>query len=312
MTSRSLVHFFKANNQIVLILMAILCGFTVPNAFRWLTPYTTPMLMVVFFTSSLRLSFETIVTYAKDWRMLVLGAGFKLIVLPLALFVPFSLIDREWGLALLIFGAMPIGMSIALVAEFLGGISALALLMTTAVSLVAPFVIPLVINIAIGTSVDLPVVSMFLSLVQTIVLPFAVAMLIRRFARKNIINHDTAIQRTSLGFLIVLIATLIAASASTSIANIAGRDFVILLLAMGWLLTLVAVSYRLTPWRTPKERVTVALCILYNNYTLALYIANKFFPESQAIPKLVLLLLSVNFLLPLFKWEAHRVLKHAK
>jgi len=177
-------------NQILVILLGIILGLVFPQRLQVLNTFSTQLLILVFFFSSLRLSLGEVLAYAKDWRMLVVTSLYMLVIMPFALWLPTSFLSSEWSVALLILGAMPTGMTIALMAEFFGGKTSLALVITTVTSLLAPFTIPLVTKVAVGQSVDIDVLRMFWSLFLTIVAPFMLAMLVKRAAPKQVQKFD--------------------------------------------------------------------------------------------------------------------------
>ena len=67
--------------------------------------------MLIFFTSSLRLSLDELKNYAKDWKMVVLTSLFMLVFLPVAMWLPPRIFAPDWALPFLIVGAMPTGMT---------------------------------------------------------------------------------------------------------------------------------------------------------------------------------------------------------
>ena len=144
-----------SENQISVVVFALIAGMIFPSHLLFFNRFSTELLILVFFFSSLRLSFSEIAGYAKDWKMLLLANAYMLIIIPLALFYPFLFISREWALALLILGAAPTGMTIALIAELFGGKTSLALLITTTTSLLAPVTIPLIFKIAKEINIEL-------------------------------------------------------------------------------------------------------------------------------------------------------------
>lgn len=294
-------------NQIMVVLLALIAGLIFPSYLSWLNAYSTHLLISVFFTSSLRLSFDEILVYAKDWRMLLISNVFMLVVLPLALFLPATLISPEWSLALLILGSMPTGMTIALVADFFGGKTSLALVITATTSLLAPFTIPLIFKIAVNKAVPIPVLSMFWSLFLTIVIPFVLAMLVKRAMPKKVKKYDNVIRTISVACFGILIAGIVAGTSNDALISLSPRDVFVVLLVTAWLGLLIWVSYYLVKWRTPAERITISLCMLYLNNTLALFVADKFFASYGVVPKLLMLLLIVNALFPPLKWAAMKV-----
>ncbi len=281
---------FFSENQIIIVLLGLIVGSVFSSQLRWLNDYATPLLIIVFFTSSLRLSAEELLHYGKDWKMMVIATLFMLVVLPFALFMPARVLAPDWALALLIMGAMPTGMTIALVADYFGGKTSLALLITAATSLLAPFTIPFVFKIAVGTYVPIPILSMFWSLFLTIVLPLVLALLVKRAAPKLVSRHDSTFRHLSVLAFGLLIAGITANSTSGNITILPSlHDFIVLVGATGWLGTLTWVSYDLVTWRAPSERMTIALCMIYLNNTLALFIGDKFFHDQNVLPQLILL-----------------------
>jgi BASS family bile acid:Na+ symporter len=263
---------------------------------------------LVFFFSSLRLSLGEVLSYAKDWRMLVITTLYMLVIMPFALFIPTSFLSQEWSVALLILGAMPTGMTIALMAEFFGGKTSLALVITTVTSLLAPFTIPLVTKIAIGQSVEIDTLGMFWSLSLTIVAPFVLAMLVKRAAPKQVEKLDGLWRNLSVAAFGVLITGIVASTQGGGGITFTMRDAWMMLISMVLLGAMTWGGYYIVQWRSSADRMTIALCMLYMNNTLALFVGERFFRELGVVPKQVLLLLVVNALLPVLKLAAIRVL----
>ncbi len=296
-------------NQMSLVLFALIAGMVFPSELLFLNRFSTQLLILVFFFSSLRLSLHEITGYAKDWKMLLIANAYMLIIIPLALFYPFLLVSREWALALLILGAAPTGMTIALIAELFGGKTSLALLITTTTSLLAPMTIPIIFKIAVGQAVPIPIIRMFWSLFLTIVIPFALAALVKRAMPRVIKKYDAVWQRISVICFGILIIGITASSAGDVLIAPSKRDVLILLASAIWLGALTWSAYEALRWRSVSERITIALCLVYLNNTLALFIGDKFFRAFSVTPKLLLLLVVVNLLLPPIKIAASRLTK---
>lgn len=303
-------------NQIIIVLLAMVLGLLFPDTFQPLKAFSTQLLIVVFFASSIRLSIEEVTSYVRDKKLMLWANVFMLGILPLALYAPVAMIGHffqvdwlePWALALLIFGAVPTGMTIALIADFIGGVTSLALVITTTTSLLAPLTIPFIFKLTIGQYVPIPVVSMFWSLALTIIAPFFMAMLVKKSAPRFVNRWSEWLRGVSVIAFGLLIAGIVAETGGASLLRWEWRDAVVLLFAIGWMGALTWGLYRLLYWRTGSERLTVALCMIYMNNTLALFIANRFFPESGALPKLLLLLLAANILLFPIKREAKKLM----
>lgn len=301
-----------ADNQIVLVLVALILGVLFPAQLKPLAPFSTPLLMLIFFTSSLRLNLSELVSYAKDWKMLVLANAVMLLFMPLLMWLPTRLFAPDWALAFLIVGAMPTGLTIALIADLFGGKASLAMLVSATTSLLAPLTVPLVFLLVVGQSIPIPIVNLFGSLFLTIVIPFVAAMLVKAKAKEVVRRFDLAWREISLIGFAVLVAGITADSVEGSVLNLGWNEIGIVTVMIIFMGGIAWLSYGMTAWRTPAERITIALCMVYMNNTLALYVGNRFFHEQQVVPKLLIILTAVNALLPPIKYAASRVLKQSK
>lgn len=296
-------HVF-AENQIMVVLIGIVAGILLPKYFRPIAPYGTYLLMLIFFTSSLRLNMKELMGYAKDWKMLTLANGFKLIFLPLAMWLPCYLFAPDWAMAFLIMGAMPTGMTIALIADLFGGKTSLALVITAVTSLLAPITIPLVFWISIGRAVPIPVFTLFGNLFLTIVIPFILAAILQRKAPKIVKKYDPIWRNVAVWTFGILIAAIVGDTTGQGPIILSARDIGLIIVMLIYIGGLTALAFLMAWWRSNAEKATLALCMVYLNNTLALYVANKFFPSSRLMTQLVILLLVINVLLPPFRWIA--------
>jgi predicted Na+-dependent transporter len=203
-------------------------------------------------------------------------------------------------------------MTIALVAEFFGGTPPLALLITVTTSLLAPLTIPLIFQIAIGQSIPIPVGSMMRSLFMSIVLPFIAAALLQWKAPKLVQRHDSGLRILAVLLFGILVTGITASTSGTSLPTLHLVDLGIILVGTLWAGLLTRASYDLLPWRTKGERLTVALCLVYINNTLALFIADRYFKEYGAVARVVVILLVLNLLLLPIKAFAHSFLKPSR
>ncbi|MDD5437614.1 MAG: bile acid:sodium symporter [Patescibacteria group bacterium] len=296
-------HIF-AENQIMVVLIGIIAGILLPKYFKPIAPYGTYLLMLIFFTSSLRLNLKELMGYAKDWKMMAMATAFMLVFLPLAMWLPPAVFSPDWALAFLIMGAMPTGMTIALIADLFGGKTSLALVVTAATSLLAPITIPVVFWLAIGQMVPVPVFTLFGNLFITIVIPFILAALFQRKAPKIVKKYDPIWRNVAVWTFGVLIAAIVGDTTGQGPIILSGRDIGLIIVMLIYIGGLTALAFLMAWWRSNAEKATLALCMVYLNNTLALYIANRYFPSSRLMTQLVIILLVINVLLPPFRWIA--------
>ncbi|MFA6446814.1 MAG: bile acid:sodium symporter [Patescibacteria group bacterium] len=300
---------FLFENQIMIVVLGIVLGIIFPKFFLPLAIYSTPLLMLIFFTSSLRLDFKEMVGYAKDWKMLALANGFMLLFLPIAMWLPAKTFSPEWATAFLITGAMPTGMTIALIADLFGGKTSLALIVTATTSLLAPLTIPLVLWFAIGRTVPIPVFSLFLNLFIVIVLPFFAAKITQDRFPKFTKKHALWWREISIAAFGILIAAIVAQSTAQDPISFTMYDAGLMVVMLLYVAILTAMAFFMVWWRSNSEKATLALCMVYLNNTLALYVATKFFPGGKLMTQMVLILLVLNVLLVPFKWIASYAVK---
>ncbi len=295
----------------MVVFLGILGGFIFPNIFKPIAPYGSFLLMLIFFTSSLRLSLNELKNYAKDWKMVALTSLFMLVFLPVAMWLPPRIFAPDWALPFLIVGAMPTGMTIALIAEYFGGKTTLALVITASTSLLAPFTIPLVFQFLIGKTVPIPALKLFLDLLYTIVLPFAVAAFVQRKAKKFVKRHDAWWRQISIIAFGVLVAGIVADTTAGSTIVLGWDEVGILIVMLIYLAGLTWLAYVMAWWRSPGEKATIALSMIYMNNTLALFIGNRYFGDQNVVPRLVIILMIVNALLPPLRIVAKHAAKAA-
>jgi len=298
------IRHLLAENQIMIVLIGIVAGIVFPKIFRPVAPYGTYLLMLIFFTSSLRLNLKELAGYAKDWKMLTMANTFMLIFLPLAMWLPCYLFAPDWAMAFLIVGAMPTGMTIALIADLFGGKTSLALVITAVTSLLAPLTIPFVFWLAIGRIVPIPVFTLFGNLFITIVIPFILAAILQQKAPKFVKKYDPIWRNVAVWTFGLLIAAIVGDTTGQGMILLSGRDIGLIIVMLIYIGGLTALAFLMAWWRTNAEKATLALCMVYLNNTLALYVANRYFPSGRLMTQLVILLLVINILLPPFRWIA--------
>lgn len=297
-----------ADNQIMLVLAALVFGVLFPSIFRAFAPFTTVFLMVIFFTSSLRLELRELTKDAKDWKLLLIANVVMLLFMPLAMWLPMRIFAPDWALAFLIVGAMPTGLTIALIADLFGGRASLAMLVSATTSLLSPITIPLVLSLVVEKTVAIPVLQLFGSLLLTIVLPCLLAMIVKATARDFVIAHDLLWREVSLILFSLVVAAVVADTVSGQTLPLGWNEIGIVIVMTIFMGGIAWLSYGITAWRVPSDRVTIALCMVYMNNTLALYIGDTYFRAYGVVPKLLVILTAVNALLPPIKYAASRIL----
>jgi predicted Na+-dependent transporter len=291
-----------AQQYIIIAVIAILAGIFLPSA-KYLISWNTLILQVIFFLSCLKIDLKTVLSHFKDWKMLTLANLLMLIIFPLVVWLISSIHPTDFGFALFLLAAMPVGMTAPLLAEVGGGIQSIAMVLTATTSLLAPFTVPLLTKIFYGTNVSVNATSMFTQLALVIFIPFAIAMIIRSIIPKTIGKIKDYTKPISLILLGLLIAGAVAKQ-SAAITQMAGSFWVFLgTVAALYVFFLIVhtIGYFSFYWEKREIKQTTSVSLAYMNFTLAIFLASQFFPKPQIILPLVLSIIPWATFMPIWR-----------
>jgi len=260
----------------IVSVLAILAGFLWPSTFLIFDRWSTLILQIIFFLSSLKIDFTQVRAAFKDHRALEVIVLFMLLGLPLITYVITRAIAPSLTAPFVLLAAMPTAMSVPLFVEIVGGNVSYSLVVTTVTSLLAPFTVPLVIKLLLGTTIYIDVTGMMVKLLIVIVLPFILAQIYRKTLHKKIPLADFRLK----GLSIVLLGLLIAGIIAKNVREVNQLTFgllayyviavIIFYIALHW------IGYYVTWWKDGKDRMTTAITTTYMNFVLSLYIASKY------------------------------------
>lgn len=296
--------------QLVLVGVALVVGLTSPNIFLSLNDWNGTFLQIIMFATGLRLNLGEFIREVKDWRTLVLANGMMMVGLPFLVSIPLAFFAPEWMLPFVLAAAMPTGLTAPAVVTILGGRTSLAVLISTSTSLLSPLLIPLVLRVLASENVQVNMADMMLNIAWVVIFPLILSAVIQwRGGAKHIQRFDTPIRLANLAAFVLVIVSVAAASAAgttkesgTNILWSLGVDGLIIVTLMlvfwfgaAWL------AAAMLAWRSAVDRMTVAFCLVYMNTTLGIWIADRFFRETNIAPKLIVIFIATTLILPLFK-----------
>ncbi|MBI5654371.1 bile acid:sodium symporter [Candidatus Uhrbacteria bacterium] len=299
-----LLNYFRVllESYVFILLLSLTIGLLLPQYAILLAPYGTFFLGIIFFLSALKIDLKEFAKYLKDAKMVVAVNFMMLIGLPIIVYYATLLIYPDLAIAFLLLAAMPAGMTSPLLSEICGGKQSLALVLTISTSLLAPFTVPLMVGLLAGATVQVDTLGMFLSLVKVIFVPFILANIIKYFWHHKIKATYFTFKPISTVLLGLLIMGIVAKQAAT----ILGGLNVTFLIEIAALFVLFAffhvVGYYTVWWRKRDDRVTITICLTYLNFTLAIYLAGKFFNDPKIVVPVVLSVLPWSLLIIPFKY----------
>lgn len=294
-------------SYVFILLLSLTLGLLIPQYTIHLAGWTSIFLGIIFFLSALKIDLKEVATYLNDRKMVVMANAVMLIGLPIVVYFATRLVYPDLAIAFMLLAAMPAGMTSPLLAEICGGKQSLALVITITTSLLAPFTIPLMVKLLAGADVQVDTLGMFLSLVKVIFIPFVLANIVKYFWHHKIKATYFTFKPISTLLLGLLIMGIVAKQADTVLSGL-NLKFLLQVSALFLLYALFhVVGYYVAWWRKPNDRVTITICLAYNNFTLAIYLAGKFFNEPNIVVPVVLSVLPWSLLIIPFKYYTKKL-----
>ena len=217
--------FFGRFMAIIVLAVAALSLFW-PQTTLWVqTSWVNPLLMVVMFGMGLTLSIEDFKLVFTRPRDILLGCLAQFTIMPLLAFALGKLFGLEAGLlaGVILVGTCPGGTSSNVMTYLAKGDVALSVGMTSVNTLLAPILTPAITYLLLRTTVSVDVFSMFLSIVQVVIIPIALGFLINRFFGKYTKAAGKVLPLVS----VIAICLIVAAVVSHNAEKILSTGFVV-------------------------------------------------------------------------------------
>lgn len=292
---------------LITALVALAAGLFIP-ATQALVQWNTLILQTIFFISCLKIDPRTVLTHLKDWRLLIFANAMMLIIFPLLVWAIGAPWQSEFGFALFLLAAMPVGMTAPLLVEVAGGIQSIAMVLTVTTSVLAPITVPLLTKILYGTQISVDAIGMFKQLVLVIFVPFILAIILKAIWPRGINHIKTRTKTPSIILLGLLIAGAVSKQATEILAqtsHLANFASVIAGLYLFYLVLHLAGYYGFW-WKKRDVKQTTSISLTYMNFTLAIFLANQFFPRPGIILPLVFSIIPWATFMPVWQKVSKR------
>lgn len=261
---------------IVVLVTAVALFF--PSSFVWMdTSSITPMLGVVMFGMGLTLSpsdFRPVLQRPKD---ILIGEIAQFLIMPSLAWLICKILSlpEELSLGVILVGCCPGGTASNVICYLAKGDVALSVAMTGVSTLLAPILTPALVWMLAGESVEVDIVSMFLSIVQVVILPIVLGLAANHYFKRTtrrIIPLLPMISTLSIAFIIGIIvahnsSSILACSLIVAIAVILHN---VLGLVLGYGLSTLTGS-------EPSRRSAIAIEVGMQNSGLATSLATTHF-----------------------------------
>ena len=278
-----MLHRFNALFPVWAILFSAVAYFF-PSLFIALKPYIIYLLALIMLGMGSTLKIDDFINLRSCKYLIFIGLALQFTIMPLSAW----LISIGFGLSLplltgmLLVGTSPGGTASNVICYLANGNVALSLALTSCSTLLAIVATPLLTWLYLGESVEVPVMSMMLTMLKVIIIPVGLGMFLNHFFGKPLEGALKVFPSISILSICLLIAIIIAINQSRlqSVAFIVIAA-VIIHNAIG-LLSGYSIS-KLLGHESQTAR-TMAIEVGMQNSGLAVALASQYFQPISALP----------------------------
>ncbi|MED3125599.1 bile acid:sodium symporter family protein [Bacillus wiedmannii] len=258
-------------------------AYFIPGPFLGLTSYITILLGVVMFGMGLTLKavdFKIIVTKPLP---VIIGVCAQFIIMPLVAYVLAYVMNlpAELAAGLVLLGSVPGGTASNVMVYLAKGNLALSIAMTSLSTLLAPIATPLILLLLAGQWMPVNAMSMFLSIVQVIIIPIILGLVVKKFFPKTVTKGMTVIPLISVVAIIIIVSANVSSITSSGLLIFIA---VILHNAFGFLLGYItAFVLRLDE----GARRAISIEVGMQNSGLGVALATAHFGPAAALPSVL-------------------------
>ncbi|MEN1760636.1 bile acid:sodium symporter family protein [Anoxynatronum sibiricum] len=206
----------------LLIIAAMLLGFAVPGMFSWVVsrfmgqPVINLLLGVIMFGMGMTLTVADFKLVLERPLDVLKGTAAQFIIMPLIAFglsMAFGL-EEALMVGVVLVGTCPGGTASNVITFMAGGDVALSVTMTTVSTLLAPFLTPAITYLLIQQSVSFNPVSMFVNIVQVVLVPILLGLVIRSVLKEGVKVVETYMPALSTLCIASIVGGVIGANAT--------------------------------------------------------------------------------------------------
>lgn len=213
---KKLSDFFGKNMAIIILLVALVALFFPSSVSLIKTSYINYLLMIVMFGMGLTLKFEDFKVLFTRPKDLIIGALAQFSIMPFLAFILAMLFDLPTDLAvgLILVGTCPGGTASNVMTYLARGDVALSVGMTSVSTILALFATPLLTLLYAGQKVEVNALSMFVSILQVVIIPIALGFIINKFFHKLTSKLTQVLPLISVLAIVCIVASVVGANSS--------------------------------------------------------------------------------------------------
>jgi BASS family bile acid:Na+ symporter len=200
----------------VIVLVVAAVALFIPKTCLWIeTSWINYLLMVVMFGMGLTLKPADFAVVFKRPKDVIIGCLAQFTIMPLLAFALGKLFGLEAGLlaGVILVGTCPGGTSSNVITYLSKGDVALSVGMTSVNTLLAPLLTPAITYLLLKTTVQVDIVSMFLSIIKVVIVPIALGFIINHFLGKYTAKAVDVLPMVSVLAITLIVAAVVSHNA---------------------------------------------------------------------------------------------------
>lgn len=177
---------FFGKYMAVIVLVVTAATLFIPQTGLWVSlSWINYLLMIIMFGMGLTLKFEDFKLVFVRPKDVIIGCVAQFTIMPLLAFMLCKLFNLDAALmtGVILVGACPGGTSSNVITYLSKGDVALSVSMTSINTILAPVLTPLITYLLLSTTVDVDTYSMFISIINVVIIPIVLGFIINKFFR---------------------------------------------------------------------------------------------------------------------------------
>src|SRR5699024_3565225 len=282
----SFSHFVSKYFIVWVIALAVIAYYA-PSGFTWIAPYISLLLGIIMFGMGLTLKAKDFAIVFKKPIPVIIGILAQYIIMPVVAFALAKLLNLSPELAagLVLVGACPGGTASNVMVYLAKGDVPLSVAMTSCSTLLAPILTPLVLLLFAGEWIPVNAGSMFLSIVQVIIIPIVLGILMNEVVPKAVEKSTEALPLVSVVAIVAIVAAVVSGNRYT-IATTGALLFVAVILHNVFGLLFGYLVGAMTGLDVTQRRA-ISIEVGMQNSGLGASLATTYFSPATALPSAV-------------------------
>lgn len=247
---------------------------------KWLI---MPFLMLIMLGMGMTLNLSEFKNVWSKRNALCLGVALQFGFMPiLALSISFIFsFDEALTVGMMLVGTSAGGTASNVIAYLAKGDLALSVSMTLVSTLLAIFLMPFLMWIYVGASIDIPALNMFIDLIKITIIPLFLGICLNKFFNKFINSFKSVLPAISIGAIIFIIGVIVAVNAN----NFKDIGIIVAIaVALHNVFGMIIGYFGALAFKFDKKTaVTIAIEVGMQNSGLSVALAVKYFTPASAL-----------------------------